>query len=405
MEKWLVIADDFTGANDTGVQLAKRGIETHVVLQGRDINQANLSYVLDTESRNISEQEAYERISYHLKEVLKNDYKILYKKVDSTLRGNITSEIKAVDDVYGPQLIIFAPAFPMIGRTTVGGIHYVNGKRIIETEFSKDPLKPVTEDRITNLLETGFEEKISHHYLDQIRNNKIDLSRSRIHTFDGEKNQDLENIIQAAFNSNKKILWVGSAGLANSILSITRPFKPSLALIGSVSEVSRKQMNFAKSKGTQILEVSIAKALKNRDITNYVTKGIEIIKAGSDLIVTSSYDKNDYLETLKTAQGLSIEKEELGHLVQKILGDISKEIIKVSHISGLFVTGGDTAIGFIHSTNAVGSRIIEEVTTGIPFIQLKGGDFNGLKMITKAGAFGNEDAIYNAMEKLKEDKQ
>lgn len=402
MNRYLIIADDFTGANDTGVQLTKREIETHVVLDGKSINNKNISYVLDTESRALSEEKAYERLKKQLDGIFNNNFDLVFKKIDSTIRGNITSELKALDEEFKPDIIIFAPAFPDIGRITKDGIHFVNGERITDTEFSRDPLKPVEEDNIKKLLELGFEEAIVHHSLDDIRDNNVVFEGGRIHTFDAESNLDLEKIVVFAMNTDKKILWVGSAGLANTILKVYKPFKPALAIIGSLSEVSRKQIKYAEDKGVKVLKIDIADILKNETKDDYIKEAVGILSKGNDLIITSSYDEGDYEETIKLSKELSMTKGEISGLVQDILGEISVKTINQSNISGIFVTGGDTAMGFLKSSDSEGSQIVEEIMTGIPLMKLVGGDFNGYKMVSKAGAFGNEDALYFSINKIKE---
>lgn len=406
MEKCFIIADDFTGANDTGVQFAKRGIETHVVLDGQNIGMENVSYVLDTESRNLDDIEAYQLLENHLKGIFDESYDLVYKKVDSTLRGNIGLELKAVDEEYQPELIIFAPAFPLLGRTTLDGIHFVNGARVKETEFAKDPQKPVLEDNIQRLLQSVFDEEVIHHFLDEIRDNDIKLLDRRIHSFDVEKNQDLKNIILAAKNANKKTLWVGSAGMADRILEIVKPLKPVLAIVGSLSEVSRKQVRYAENKGVCVSKIDIGDVLKGKNQKDYIDDAIKILKEGKDLILTSAYEVEDYLKAIEVAKTLDIGSEEIGAITKNVLGEIGKKIVEqVKSISGVFLTGGDTAIGFIDKSKALGSCIIDEIATGIPLMKLKGGNFDELKIITKAGAFGNEDALFYAIEKLKEEKQ
>lgn len=49
---------------------------------------------------------------------------VYIKKIDSTLRGNLGAEIKAVDDVFNPDIVIIAPAYPANQRVTIGGYHY-----------------------------------------------------------------------------------------------------------------------------------------------------------------------------------------------------------------------------------------------------------------------------------------
>ena len=402
MNRYLIIADDFTGANDTGVQLTKRGIETHVVLDGKNINNDSISYVLDTESRGLSEEKAYESLKEHVDAIFDHEFDLVYKKIDSTIRGNITSELKAVDQEFKAELIIFAPSFPEIGRVTKDGVHFVNGKRITETEFARDPLKPVNEDNIQKLLQAGFEETVVHHSLTEIRDNNVNFEGARIHTFDAEENLDLEKIVLFAMNTDKKILWVGSAGMANIILKVYKPYKPALAVVGSLSEVSRKQIKYAENKGTKVLKIDFTDILKNENFDKYVNQAVEILNSGNDLIITSSYNQDDYKETINIGEEMSMGKAEISNLVQDILGQISVEIIKKVDISGIFVTGGDTAMGLIENSKADGSQIVEEIMTGIPLMKLVGGDIDGYNMVTKAGAFGNEDSIYYSLNKLKE---
>lgn len=403
MSRYVIIADDFTGANDTGVQLRKRGIETEVILDGQSISNENMSYVIDTESRGLSEEAAYHRVKNHIKGIFNKEFEFVYKKVDSTLRGNIVGELKAVDEEFKPELIIFAPAFPTIGRTTINEIHCLNGIRVRDTEISKDPIKPVKEDNIKYILGLGFEEEINHHNLSDIREGNIDFMGARIHSFDSELEEDLLKIIKSALQTEKKILWVGSAGMADCILKIKAPMAPAMAIVGSVSDVSRKQIKYAERKGVNILKINISKLIKGENKEGYVKTSLDILKEGKDLILSSAYDREDYEEAIRVGKEKGLTKEEISIFTQEVLGDIGERILEQIEISGIFLTGGDTAIGFIKKSGALGSTIIQEVATGIPLMKLNGGKFHGLKMITKAGAFGIEEGIEYSMRKLKEE--
>ena len=67
-ERYLIIADDFTGANDTGVQLRRRGFPTEVLFCGKPMG-ADRSIVIDTESRTVHPDHAYEIVSHALEDV------------------------------------------------------------------------------------------------------------------------------------------------------------------------------------------------------------------------------------------------------------------------------------------------------------------------------------------------
>lgn len=100
--RYLIIADDFTGANDTGVQLRRRGFPTEVLFSGKPVCQ-DKSVVIDTESRTVHPDHAYEIVSHALEQVDFSQFRHIIKKIDSTMRGNIAMEIRAVDEAFHPE--------------------------------------------------------------------------------------------------------------------------------------------------------------------------------------------------------------------------------------------------------------------------------------------------------------
>jgi uncharacterized protein YgbK (DUF1537 family) len=151
--KLAIIADDLTGANDSGVQLAKFGLKTSVLF-GLDKYAVHESeaVVFDTDSRSINKHEAYNKV-YKVMEFLKEQgFQNIYKKIDSTMRGNIGIEIDAVYDSLKPDFVFVVPGYPKNGRKVVKGHHYLNGLALNETEIANDPKTPVTESHIPTLL-------------------------------------------------------------------------------------------------------------------------------------------------------------------------------------------------------------------------------------------------------------
>lgn len=404
MNRYLIIADDFTGANDTGVQLARRGIPTSVTLKHEGIHADSTSYVLDTESRGMSKEKAYSHVKNHVSHIDFSSFRYIIKKVDSTLRGNISMEIKAIDEIYKSELIIFMPALPDLGRTTVDGVHRLHNTPITETELAKDPVKPVKTDRLDALLSEAYEETVTHIGLETIRRGAISFDKGRIFTFDAETNEDMGAVVCAALSLNKRTLWVGSAAIADSLLEQEMKVYPAMALIASVSEVSRKQVKYAEKNGTSLISIPIYNMLENYDASSYVEEALKLLSSGKDVILLSSatYDRDELERTVKAGELRGMKREEVSEVTQMIMGEMTKKILEKVKVSGLFLAGGDTAIGFFDRTGAHGSVITGEMSTGIPMMKLSGGMFDGLKVITKAGAFGNEDAVFYGLRKLKE---
>src|SRR5215210_7261990 len=142
-----VIADDLTGAADAGVQLVRAGYRTAVVFHGEEAPTADIDAIsFDTDSRTTPAGLAAKRVAEVARVV--RSARVVYKKLDSTLRGNVAVELAAAFGAAGRKRTIVAPAFPDAGRITVRGIQLVHGVPVDETEVRDDPQTPVREAHV-----------------------------------------------------------------------------------------------------------------------------------------------------------------------------------------------------------------------------------------------------------------
>ncbi|HHY81180.1 MAG TPA: four-carbon acid sugar kinase family protein [Clostridiales bacterium] len=386
------------------MQLVRRGYRTRVVLDSRGVLSDDLNYVLDTESRSLDSKEAYEKTRQMLKDIRLACFDFIIKKVDSTLRGNIAAETKAVDEAYKSELILLMPAYPDMNRTTKGGIHYLNGVRITETELAHDPKTPVREDRLNKIMEEFFDEPVRSITLEQIRNEDISFSGARIFCCDAQTNIDMQQVIGAALDTGKRILWVGTAALADNLLLRSTTVPPALAVVASVSDVARMQVRFA-ADAAEVVQVSIGDILLgDRSETHPVEEAVAFLHQGKDvlLISASTWSRDKLDSSIAAGKQAGMDAKAVSQRTQELMGSITKAVLKRTQVSGLFISGGDTAISVFEKLGAAGSQILGEVLAGIPLMRLSGGEFDGMKVITKAGAFGREDAISFCLRKLKE---
>ena len=114
-----VIADDFTGANDTGLQFSKQGALTGVFLNLPDIDNALNEFdvvVFDTESRFDDKNTAFEKVFQAAQVFTQKGVLHIYKKLDSTMRGNIGAEIDGAIEATSTRAAFVVPAMPSIRR-------------------------------------------------------------------------------------------------------------------------------------------------------------------------------------------------------------------------------------------------------------------------------------------------
>lgn len=400
--RYLIIADDLTGANDTGVQLTKRNLRTtvHLTATGTPFQSA---LVLDTESRTLPPAVAYQQVKELTQVLLANQhFDLVYKKVDSTLRGNIAIEIKALCETYKPERIIFAPALPKSKRITYQGIQHLNGLPLMQTAFAHDPLTPLWTDHLSTLLASVFSEKISHYQTTDLTSD-LNLTDAFIHSFDITSQSHLKTLATLVLSSPLRTLYVGSAGLAEALFTALVPPLPTLAVVGSLSQVSLAQMTYAEMQGIAVISIPPKDLLKAETIPYYQELLLDKLQNYQDVILTVSRTPADYEQTLDFfASQQEFDPMKISHIVKDTLATITKRVITEATLAGLLLSGGDTAIAVIQALAGTGCLIVEELSPGIVKSYLVGGPHAGLPLVTKAGAFGNHRALYHSLQKLKE---
>ena len=412
-----VIADDFTGGNDTGLQFHAAGLRTLVCIAPetapRELAGTFDVLVLDTESRNCDEAEAYRRVAAACQDLTGRG--LVYKKVDSTLRGNLRTELDAVMQSLGFDRCLMAPAFPDAGRTTVGGYHLVHGVPLERTEAARDPAHPVRASFVPDLLR-GPSDDIAVVGLRYVTQGPETLAReiarlcARILVLDAASSDDLRIIAATAAGMRPPPLLCGSAGLAAHVPSefgIERPATraraaipsddhPVLAIVGSLSEVVRTQVRVAREEmGAHLLELRGDDLARDDDrhLSDMTRRASELARTGEDvMVVLCMRSIPTHFDTGRRSGQTRITRA-LGHIARTVLESVA--------LSGLILTGGTTAASVVHALGGWGTRIVGEVQSGVPACILMGGDHDGMRVVTKGGALGDERAIVQAIRYLK----
>jgi uncharacterized protein YgbK (DUF1537 family) len=385
-----IIADDLTGAADTGVQLARAGYRTAVAFRGAPIPPADDldAVALDTDSRAMPAGFAAKRVMEAAHAVRNTPF--IYKKLDSTLRGPIAVELSAALGVSGRDRAVVAPAFPAAGRTTVEGVQLVRGVPVHETEARNDPRTPVREGHVPTLLAAAFPSVVSLSTEDLADPDVVRraLEDAVCVVTDAARDEDLEALVRAVPDPSE-VLWAGSAGLAVALGRVypgphaaSAPLQPAparkvLVVVGSLSGVARGQLRSLEEHGCAAVPVSGA----DREALGKVR---EALSGGACAALHSAEDR------ISSGAGDVVEA----------LADVVDILSEENLFDALVLTGGDTAVGVARRLGAVGVRLEGEVEPGIPVGTLIGP--KPYRVVTKAGAFGEPGTLVKAVETLLE---
>jgi D-threonate/D-erythronate kinase len=147
----VVIADDFSGAAELAGVSLRYGLKTTLCL-GEVVDAGTDVLVVCTDSRSFNKKDAVNITAAIIQDVLKIKPGLIYKKIDSVLRGHVLEELKTQMKITGIDKVLIVPANPSLGRRISNGNYFIKNKRIHETAFANDPEFPVKSSSVKKLV-------------------------------------------------------------------------------------------------------------------------------------------------------------------------------------------------------------------------------------------------------------
>lgn len=417
-----IIADDLTGANDTALQFHMHGCNTQIVLNSESsLNETNLknaqACAISTETRNSDFNSAYQKTKAACQKLYDNfNIEYLYKKIDSTLRGNIAVEIKAILDVVNNDAAIVVPAFPKENRYTIGSYHLLKGVPIERTELARDPKFPIYESHIPSILEKqlkefgsdlkigtiGFKTVVKGAALILTEMHRLINEGVKIIVIDAQSSIDMEQIALAVKKSTFNLLPVGAAGFAaalsniwlndakNNKITLKLHKQPKFIVSGSATELTASQIARLKDEYDDCLysySVKIDDIIKGVNeefierIRCHLSKGSNVLVHTSDLIQNREEFQQFLMENeISYESFLTKISGYLANLVELALNKISATLILI---------GGETSYECCNALNSEILQVIDEVTYPIPLCM----DYKAQLIVTKSGNLGNANTL------------
>lgn len=411
MIRLLIIADDFTGALDTGIQFVKKGIETQVII-GTQLNHSPVSdtaqvLVVDSETRPMTNQEAHDVIVQIVRQAVEMGIKVVYKKTDSALRGNVGSELSGVLDATSGSRIYFLPAFPDINRITEKGIHYINGVKLEDSGFGKDPFDPMTCSYIPEILGKQTDKKVVLVERDQ----EIPAAGEipEIVVFDASENEDVQKRVVQLSEAGELQLLAGCAGFAAFLpeaLGLTGNYSEDifktdyfLVTCGSLNPITKQQVEYAERHG--FYRRNLLPRQKLCPDYYHLEEGTAFIDELADIcrkekrLEVDTFDLEDNESTAEYAARTGIDSDSIRFSISECYGKMVKHLVEQGLDMTILMTGGDTLMGFMKEIGINQISPVTEVGQGTVLSRLYW-DGRVLQVISKSGGYGEENVFVRA---------
>lgn len=423
-----IIADDLTGANDTALQFHLRGANAKILLDSECLpaDKENVEvWALSTESRNCDKFEAVQKVEKAVKSFVENfSFDYFYKKIDSTLRGNIALETLTMMDLLGYDASIIVPAFPQEGRITVGGYHLLKGVPIGRTEIAIDPHSPILESHVPTLLRSQLEDKqkelVGTIDLKTVMNgagpvliriNELIKEGKKLIVADATSITDIEQIALAIKKCDKKLLPAGTAACAQVLgkiwlagLERTRETLklinlPKLIVSGTATQITAEQITKLENSddfdninfiplGTKDIVNGVTEELTERIITN--------LKCGVTVVVHTSHLIANFDGFSDDSFNAELTKEKLSAMITDFLAVLTENIL--SKINVILITlGGETSYKCCKAIKSNELMLLDEAAPAISICS----DINKRWIITKSGNLGKSNTLIEILNYIK----
>lgn len=402
----LILADDLSGAADCGVACVGAGLETIVALRHTDEIAAADILSIDADTRSMPPDQAAAQVHSIIQHYAVDPELLIFKKIDSTLRGNVGAELKAALDELQEvrpnrrSTAIVAPAFPALGRTTRNGTQYVHGQPLHDLDIWR--VQGLEEHAHMPDMLKKADLRCALVELDCIRSGRNNLSdrlksasgHADVLVCDAETDDDLITIAKASMQLKSTPMWVGSAGLAYQLpraagiakaetsvqLSPSSIDGPVLFTIGSLSRNSLEQVRLlAATEETVAITVAPAVLLAGEQHPDWLLSLHQLRDA-----ITA---RRDVVLTPGTGQRIDLDQRpQLAAALANMAASVRDEI------GALVASGGETARAVFEAFGITRLRLRGELEKGIP-ISIAENWSKPLPVITKAGDFGGIDAL------------
>ena len=399
----LIIADDMTGALDSGVMLQTRHISTLVQIDStadiRSVFDHCDVIVVNTETRHLTAREAYDRVYHVARQAVALGIPYLYKKTDSALRGNIGAELQALLQAAGADVLHFAPAFPQFNRVTVGGRQLIDGLPLDESPFAQDPLNPASSAYVPDILRAQSTLPV---VLDEAAGEEAPY----ICLHNAQTVEELRRIAEGLLKRGGGGVFAGCAAfigemarylpIAPSEESAVEMSQPLMVFCGSMHEQGRRQIEAAKRRGIAHYSVEARSAVES---------GFWRQECGSQMIADMRQNLADGEPFVFSVVGgseperYSGEQRDISGRLPPAMAEVIGKVLDGAEGGLPMIIGGDTLGAFLSHMGARYVRPAGELSPGVVLATYQA-DGKRKPFVAKAGSFGGDDLLIQIIQNL-----
>jgi uncharacterized protein YgbK (DUF1537 family) len=378
----IILADDLTGAADCAARAVGAGHSAAICVEPEQAAPAATVLAFTSDSRHLPPGQAAQRVSALARQLAPWGNAAWYKKIDSTLRGNLGAEIVALLGSLGRSHALLVPAFPAQGRGLHGGM--LVAPALVGTTHLPTLLRHTTSQPSAAiplaLVRAGVTTLAEQLYLAS--------TAARLIVIDALTDADLRTIGEAARQALPHALPCGSAGLLGVLAAqltappdllpyqgLEQPPIRSLFIVGSASPQAHRQIASLR------LRRPVAVALLDQPL--YAPA------------------EHSVLLHLPLPQGLHTLAE--GRATAAQLASYARQWATHYQPQLLVLVGGDTAISVLNALGVGQLVVLRELLPGVALCRANAAEGVEYLVVLKAGSHGDDHALVSILQAIEEE--
>jgi uncharacterized protein YgbK (DUF1537 family) len=382
----LVVADDISGAAEIAAAGKTFGLTAQVQIKSAVSSSAELVVIdTDTRYRAIDPAGDIENALTFYKTIPVEWY---YKKVDSVLRGNISTELRAMMQILKVNKTILAPANPTKQRIISNGQYFIDGRPLNETDFSNDPDYPALSSGVIDLLSAPSDCTIQSRTPETYTGHEHGIIVADVKSMNDliKWTEYLDEHTLAAGGSdffrailNKKL----SANRIPSEINVVEISGKKLFVCGSTSVTSRKTVTQAADSGIPVCSMP--------DVLFQNTPADDtLIKQWADVVLKALSTSDRVIITISQKP---VPDSGLAENLRTKTADLVKKILNTTEIRELFIEGGATAEAVLRILDCFQFDVLAEYAPGVVQMRIAGRKEQYLTI--KPGSYPWPEEIWN----------
>jgi uncharacterized protein YgbK (DUF1537 family) len=390
--RWAMLADDVTGGCDAGVQFSLRGAATQVYLELPQQPVTAQVSVLVTHSRGDAAEVASRKVRQACDWIASLGAKLCYKKIDSTLQGNVGAELEAIGDKFPDRVVLVSPSLPNMERTLLDGWLRVRSCEAVAPIHLPSLLTGQGAQRLAHIPQPPAAAGAGDALMERIH--RALGAGARIIVIDAVSEDHLRAIAKAAVQIVPQPLLVGSAGLAGpwseALLNRREEGTNGMKEPGSLGPPASAVSPETSATGPVVFCIGSTNPVTRQQLQRLTaTKRVETFNWQKD-------DPNQAQAALMRGCHLVVPLPP-GPVQSANLRRLFSAILERSRVRGLLCSGGETARLVCTALEVQAIQLRTEILPGLPWGTLVGGAADLLPVCMKAGGFGNTDALCQAV--------